>query len=234
MNHTFESSRRTGSSWGRVVAVAACLAISFGLLSAVGGCLGSGGKFPVVVLETSEANIELELFPNVAPKSVETFLRLVNEGFYDSLKFHRVIDGFMIQSGDAMTAGRDRPEFTVPNEANDSTHHLGTLAFARRSDPNSASSQFYICIGAKERLQYLDQMKYTVFGRVISGLDVALKIGKAPTSGGSDRIVQDSVWRDKLVALKESGQGDIVLMPNGMPMPDRPLKPIYIIRAYQK
>lgn len=199
-----------------------------------GGCGKSESKFPVVVLETSAGNIELELFPDVAPLTVQSFLKLVNEGFYDSLKFHRVIDDFMIQSGDPLSAGRPRPEFTIVNEANDSTHHQGSLAMARRSDPNSASSQFYICVGTTDRLQYLDQMKYTVFGRVTKGMDVALAIGKTPTSGSGQRIMQDSVWRARLIDLKEQGMADVIFVQDSIPMPDRPLKPVYILKAYQK
>lgn len=197
------------------------------------GCLNMKPKLPVVVLETSEGVMKIELFPDVAPVTVQTILNLVNEGFYDSLRFHRVIEGFMIQTGDPTSAGREQPEFTIQNEANDSLHRQGSVAMARRSDPNSASTQFYICVGAKDRLAYLDKMKYTVFGRIIEGMDVALKISQQPTSGSRERIGQDSLWRQKLLEMKQSGEADVILAGTDFPMPDRPLKPIYIIRAYE-
>jgi cyclophilin family peptidyl-prolyl cis-trans isomerase len=225
--------RAGGFGMSLIVGVVSLVLVSVTIVL-FGGCRKNEPKNPVVVLETSDGNIELELFPDVAPLTVKSFLKLVNEGFYDSLKFHRVIDGFMIQSGDALSAGRRRPEFTIVNEANDSTHHQGTLAMARGSDPNSASSQFYICVGTRDRLKYLDQMKYTVFGRVIKGMDVALAIGKTPTSGSGQRIMQDSVWRDRLIDLKKQGAADVVFAQDSIPMPDRPLKPVYILKAYQK
>ena len=193
------------------------------------GCLGPG-KNPVVVLETSEGKIELELFPKVAPKHVENFLGLVRRGFYDSLMFHRVIDGFMIQTGDPNGDGSGGADTTVPAEFNDSLHHAGTLGMARSTDPNSASSQFYICLAPTPHLDH----KYTVFGKTIAGFDVVQKIGKTPTSGALQRIGTDAQWKDQLMQLKQEGKADVVLLPNGLPFPDRPLKRVYLIRAYEK
>jgi cyclophilin family peptidyl-prolyl cis-trans isomerase len=192
------------------------------------GCIGTA-KNPVVVLETSEGKIELELFPKVAPKHVENFLGLVRRGFYDSLIFHRVIDGFMIQTGDPKGDGSGDAGATVMAEFNDSLHHAGTLGMARNSDPNSASSQFYICLAPTPHLDH----KYTVFGKTIAGFNVVQKIGKTPTSGPIQRIAADEQWRTGLQQLQNEGKADI-LMQGGYPAPDRPLKKVYLIRAYEK
>ncbi len=201
----------------------------------VSGCFDSKPANPVVVLETTLGDIELELYPDVAPLTVENFLKLADEGFYDSLLFHRVIDGFIIQSGDPTSAGKEPVDFTIPSEANDSTHHQGSLAMALKgSDINSASTQFYICVGDSSRVGYLDTYKFTVFGRTVAGLDVVLKIAKTPTSGDYRRIMQDSLWRAELLHLKEVDSADVKLLPNGFPLPDRPLQPIVIQRAFEK
>ncbi len=192
------------------------------------GCIGPG-KNPVVVLETSEGKIELELFPKVAPKHVENFLGLVRRGFYDSLIFHRVIDGFMIQTGDPKGDGSGGADTTVAAEFNDSLHHPGTLGMARNSDPNSASSQFYICLAPTPHLDH----KYTVFGKTIAGFDVVQKIGKTPTSGPMQRIAQDAQWKDELLQLQREGKADVMIQ-NGFPAPDRPLKKVFLLRAYEK
>lgn len=195
----------------------------------IDGCLDKQ-KNPVVVLETSEGNIELELFPGVAPKHVENFLGLVRRGFYDSLIFHRVIDGFMIQTGDPNGDGSGGSGTNVPAEFNDSLHRAGTLGMARSNDPNSASSQFYICLVPTPHLDH----QYTVFGKTIAGLDVVQKIGKAPTSGPINRIAGDPQWKEELLRLGKEGKADILMLPNGYPAPDRPLQKIYIKRAYEK
>ncbi len=194
----------------------------------IDGC-NSGSKNPVVVLETTEGNIELELFPDVAPRHVDNFLGLVRAGFYDSLIFHRVIDGFMIQSGDPKGDGTGGSGTTVPAELNDSLHHAGTLGMARQADPNSATSQFYICLAPAPHLDH----KYTVFGRTIAGLDVVQKIGKTPTSGPIRRIASDEQWREELMQMQKDAKAD-VLIQGHFPAPDRPLKRIMIIRAYEK
>jgi len=193
----------------------------------IDGCMSS--KNPVVVLETSEGKIELELFPKVAPKHVENFLGLVRRGFYDSLIFHRVIDGFMIQTGDPKGDGSGGADTTVPAEFNDSLHHPGTLGMARNSDPNSASSQFYICLAPTPHLDH----KYTVFGKTVAGFDVVQKIGKTPTSGPMQRIAQDAQWKDQLLQLQKDGKADVMIQ-NGFPAPDRPLKKVFLLRAYEK
>ena len=204
------------------------LFVLLGALIMTDGCQGKA-KHPVVVLETSEVNIELELFPEVAPKHVENFLSLVRKGFYENVIFHRVIDGFMIQGGDPTGTGMGDSGTRIPAEFNDSLHHAGTLAMARSQDPNSASCQFYICLAPQPRLDH----QYTVFGKTVAGFDVAQKIGKTPTSGNMQRIMSDQAWRDELLRLQKE-QGADVLLQGGVPAADRPLKKIIIKKAYEK
>lgn len=132
-----------------------------------------------VVIETKFGNIELKLFPEVAPKHVENFLKLAESGFYDGTIFHRVIPGFMIQGGDPNSKGTNRsihgtggPGYSVDAEFNDKPHVRGTLSMARSRDPNSAGSQFFIVV---KKSSFLDH-QYTVFGEVVSGMDVADEI----------------------------------------------------------
>ena len=131
------------------------------------------------VIETKFGNIELKLFPDVAPGHVENFLKLAKSGFYDGTVFHRVIPGFMIQGGDPNSKGSDRsihgtggPGYSIKAEFNEKPHVRGVLSMARSSDPDSAGSQFFIVV---KESSFLNN-QYTVFGEVVSGLDVADKI----------------------------------------------------------
>jgi len=131
------------------------------------------------VIETKLGNIELRFFPDVAPNHVQNFIDLAKKGFYDGTTFHRVIPGFMIQGGDPNTKNPDRskhgfggPGYTVKAEFNKKLHKRGTLSMARSQDPDSAGSQFFICVADAPSLNG----KYTVFGEVTSGMDVADKI----------------------------------------------------------
>ena len=131
------------------------------------------------VIETKFGNIELKLFPDAAPGHVENFLKLVKSGFYDGTVFHRVIPGFMIQGGDPNSKGSDRsihgtggPGYSIKAEFNEKSHARGVLSMARSRDPDSAGSQFFIVV---KKSSFLDN-QYTVFGEVVSGLDVADKI----------------------------------------------------------
>jgi peptidyl-prolyl cis-trans isomerase B (cyclophilin B) len=135
------------------------------------------------VIETKFGNMELQFFPDVAPNHVKNFIDLAKKGFYDGTLFHRVIPGFMIQGGDPNTKNPDRskhgtggPGYTVKAEFNDKPHKKGTLSMARATDPNSAGSQFFICVAPAS---FLDK-QYTVFGEVVSGMDVADKIVSQP------------------------------------------------------
>ncbi len=131
------------------------------------------------VIETKLGNIELRFFPDVAPNQVQNFIDLGKKGFYDGTTFHRVIPGFMIQGGDPNTKNSDRskhglggPGYTVKAEFNKKLHKRGTLSMARSQDPDSAGSQFFICVADAPSLNG----KYSVFGEVTSGMDVADKI----------------------------------------------------------
>ncbi|MBI5866882.1 MAG: peptidylprolyl isomerase [candidate division Zixibacteria bacterium] len=130
-------------------------------------------------METSMGKIVIELWPDVALKHCQSFVHLINKGFYDSLQFHRIVPGFVIQGGDPLGNGTGVPGYNVPAEFNDKLHEDGVLSMARAADPNSAGSQFFICLG---RLTSLDN-KYTVFGKVIEGLDVVHKIEKVKCNG---------------------------------------------------
>jgi peptidyl-prolyl cis-trans isomerase B (cyclophilin B) len=131
------------------------------------------------VIETKLGNIELRFFPDVAPNHLQNFIDLGKKGFYDGTTFHRVIPGFMIQGGDPNTKNPDRskhglggPGYAVKAEFNKNLHKRGTLSMARSQDPDSAGSQFFICVADAPSLNG----KYSVFGEVASGMDVADKI----------------------------------------------------------
>ena len=134
-------------------------------------------KNPIVVMETNFGTIELELFWDKTPKTAENFLRLVLSGFYDSLTFHRIIPNFVIQGGDPLGNGTGGPGYSIDFEKADTKHNRGSLAMARSQDPNSAGSQFYICL---KDLPQLDG-KYVVFGKVVKGMEVVDKIAQVPT-----------------------------------------------------
>ena len=132
-----------------------------------------------VVIETKFGNIELKLFPEVAPGHVENFLKLAKSGFYDGTTFHRVIHGFMIQGGDPNSKGTNRsnhgtggPGYSIDAEFNNKPHVRGTLSMARSRNPDSAGSQFFIVV---KKSSFLDN-QYTIFGEVVSGMDVVDKI----------------------------------------------------------
>jgi peptidyl-prolyl cis-trans isomerase B (cyclophilin B) len=135
------------------------------------------------VIETKFGNLEIKFFPHVAPNHVKNFIDLAKKGFYDGTIFHRVIPGFMIQGGDPNTKNSDRskhgmggPGYTVKAEFSDKPHKRGTLSMARAADPNSAGSQFFICVAPAS---FLDK-QYTVFGEVVSGMEAVDKIVSAP------------------------------------------------------
>jgi len=125
-----------------------------------------------VVIETDKGKIRMVLYPDVAPKTVENFKKLIGQGFYSGLTFHRVVPGFVIQGGDPKGDGSGGPGYTIPAEFNSKHHIRGTLAMARASDPNSAGSQFYIALAPQPSLDG----NYTVFGQVVEGMDVVDQI----------------------------------------------------------
>ena len=135
------------------------------------------------IIETKFGNIELKFFPEVAPNHVNNFIELAKKGFYEGSTFHRVIPKFMIQGGDPNSQSPDRskhgmggPGYTVKAEFNDKSHKRGTLSMARSSHPDSAGSQFFICVADSF---FLDR-QYTAFGEVVSGMEVADKIVSQP------------------------------------------------------
>jgi cyclophilin family peptidyl-prolyl cis-trans isomerase len=135
------------------------------------------GPHDVAVLTIRDlGTIRIELLPEVAPKTVENFVKLANEGFYDRTKFHRVIPGFMIQGGDPNTRGKDPrtygkggPGYKIPDEFSDLPHNRGAVSMANAGVPNTGASQFFIVHGDATHLDG----RHTVFGRVIEGMDVA-------------------------------------------------------------
>ncbi|MCI0615374.1 peptidylprolyl isomerase [bacterium] len=139
----------------------------------------------VAVLDTSMGQITIEFFPNAAPKHVENFKALANKGFYNGVKFHRVIKGFMIQAGDPNSKDNDPSNdgagnagYTLKQEFNSISHKRGIVSMARRGDSvDSASCQFFIMHRDRPELDN----QYTVFGRVISGMDTVDKIAETPT-----------------------------------------------------
>jgi peptidyl-prolyl cis-trans isomerase B (cyclophilin B) len=136
-------------------------------------------KKPIAVMKTTLGTIELEFFPDKAPKHVENFIALAKKGFYDKSAFHRVIPGFMIQGGcpnskpgSRGVPGTGGPGYSVKAEFNDTKHVRGILSMARASDPDSAGSQFFIMVADSPHLDG----QYSAFGRVIKGMDVVDKI----------------------------------------------------------
>ena len=131
----------------------------------------------IAVVETTMGTFSFKLFPKDAPGTVANFVKLARDGFYDGTIFHRVIDGFMIQGGDPTGSGSGGPGYTIKAEFNKRRHLPGTVAMARPADPDSAGSQFYVCLNLAPHLD----RKYTVFGQVTNGMDVVKAIGKVPT-----------------------------------------------------
>ena len=159
----------------------------------------------IMILKLKDGDVEIKLFPDVAPKHVERIQYLADNGFYDNVVFHRVIDGFMAQTGDvkfgnstskdfdlrrAGMGGSDLPD--LKSEFNDLPHQKGTLSMARSSDPDSANSQFFICF---EDAPHLDR-NYTVFGKVLKGMEFVMNIKRGDGPNGS---VSDP---DKIISFK--------------------------------
>lgn len=147
----------------------------------------------VAVIKTSEGEMVAEFWPEVAPNTVENFKKLARSGFYDGTAFHRIVKGFMIQGGDPLTKdpakesryGTGDPGYKIKAEFNDRSHERGVLSMARSSDPDSAGSQFFICLANVSRLDH----QYTTFGKIIKGDDVLGKIGdtEVTTSDSGER-----------------------------------------------
>ena len=149
---------------------------------------------PQVEFDTTAGKIRVELYPDAAPKTVANFLDYVKAKHYDGTQFHRVIGGFMIQGGGFTPDFKQKPTkdpIAIESEQSSKAGLLnvpGTLAMARTSDPNSATAQFFINVADNKFLDFRDRRMqgygYTVFGKVVSGMDVVDKIAKAPTGAG--------------------------------------------------
>ena len=158
-----------------------------------------------MILKLKDGDVKIELYPDVAPKHVERIKKLANDGKYDNVVFHRVIDGFMAQTGDVRFGNSSNNDFDLnkagmggsnlpdlPAEFNDLPHERGTVSMARSSDPNSANSQFFICF---KPAPFLDR-QYTVFGKVVEGMDYVDSIKRGDGQNGA---VSDP---DKIVSFK--------------------------------
>jgi len=160
------------------------------------------GKEKKMILELKDGKVEIELYPDLAPQHVKQIETLVKNKEYDGVVFHRVIDGFMAQTGDVEFGNSQKPSYDIRRagtggsnlpdlkaEFSNTPHERGTLSMARSSDPNSANSQFFICF---ESAPHLDR-NYTVFGKVIKGMDFVDKIKKGSGPNGSvenpDKII---------------------------------------------
>ena len=151
---------------------------------------------PIVTMKIKDyGDITLELYPEMAPNTVNNFVTLANDGFYDGLIFHRVISGFMIQGGDPQGTGIGGPDYSIPGEfaangftQNTLSHTKGILSMARTNNPDSAGSQFFIMSADGT---YLDG-QYAAFGKVTDGLDIVEEIQDVPTNS-SDKPLEDIV-----------------------------------------
>ena len=159
----------------------------------------------VAVVKTSEGEMVIQFWTDAAPKTIENFKKLARSGFYDGTIFHRIVKGFMIQGGDPNSKdpkkensyGTGDPGYKIKAEFNDHSHDRGVLSMARSQDPDSAGSQFFICLASVTRLDH----QYTTFGKLIKGDDVLEKIGNTDvtmsSSGESSkptkRVVVESV-----------------------------------------
>ena len=166
-------------------------------------------KNPIVVIETDFGNIELELFWKETPITAGNLLKLVNKGFYNGLTFHRIVPDFVIQGGDPEGTGRGGPGYSILFEQAKTKHLRGSLGMAREQDPNSAGSQFYICL---KDLPSLDG-NYVVFGKVIKGMEAVDKIAQVKTDSGSyplEKVVMKRVYEkiepEKKIEKKEKGK----------------------------
>jgi peptidyl-prolyl cis-trans isomerase B (cyclophilin B) len=157
----------------------------------------------IAIINTTEGEMAVEFWPDVAPKTVENFKTLAKKGFYDGTAFHRVIKGFMIQGGDPLTKdaskenawGTGDPGYKIKAEFNDRSHVRGVLSMARSNHPDSAGSQFFICHGDPK---FLDG-QYTTFGKLIKGDEVLEKIGTTPTHPGDRPVKRMGVNSIKIV-----------------------------------
>ena len=152
------------------------------------------GPIHATITMESGGVIELELYPELAPQSVRNFVYLARKGFYDGLTFHRIMKGFMIQGGDPAGTGTGSPGYTIKGEfsengfTNDLKHTRGVLSMARRGEPDTAGSQFFIMHADNAGLDG----KYAAFGKVLSGMDVVDEIAATPNSGDNGAVADEN------------------------------------------
>lgn len=150
---------------------------------------------PIVTIQTTQGTLKVELYPEVAPNTVNNFIYLVKRGFYDGTIFHRVIPGFMIQGGDPEGTGMGGPgygikgEFAMNGFQNGLRHTTGVISMARSQRPNSAGSQFFIM---HEDGEFLDG-QYAAFGKVLEGMDVVDKIAAVKTDGNDRPLTEQKI-----------------------------------------
>ncbi len=182
------------------------MAVTLGAILAIGLTAmknaAAADAAPTAVIDTKFGSMEIRFFPDKAPGHVANFIKLAKAKFYDGTIFHRVIPGFMIQGGDPITKdptkkaqfGTGGPGYTIKAEFNDISHKRGIVSMARAADPNSAGSQFYIVV---KDSTFLDR-KYTVFGEVVKGMEVADKI-VAQQRDGNDNPLQRIEMKIRIV-----------------------------------
>src|SRR4030095_1882611 len=160
----------------------------------------------VAVIKTSEGEMVVQFWTDAAPNTIENFKKLAREGFYDGTIFHRIVKGFMIQGGDPNSKdpakensyGEGGPTYKIKAEFNDHSHERGVLSMARSSDPDSAGSQFFICLAPVRRLDH----QYTTFGKLIKGADVLEKIGDTPVTRNNSGEMSKPTKRVVIESIK--------------------------------
>ncbi|ODR98978.1 peptidylprolyl isomerase [Methyloceanibacter methanicus] len=145
-----------------------------------------------LIIETSKGNVVVEMRPDLAPNHVARIKELAREGFYDGVPFHRVIEGFMAQTGDPTGTGAGGSGTKLPAEFNAEPHTRGAVSMARAQSPDSADSQFFICF---DDATFLDR-KYTVWGRVIDGMENVDQINRGEPPANPDTIVSAKIAAD--------------------------------------
>ena len=160
----------------------------------------------VAIISTTLGDIVVELWPEVAPNTVENFKSLAKRGFYDGTCFHRIVKGFVVQGGDPLTRdpskehlwGTGGPGYQLKAEFNDRPHTRGVISMARSESPDSAGSQFFICLSDA---RFLDG-QYTAFGKVVKGMEVLDRIAETPVVEGPDGEVSKPVERIEVKSIR--------------------------------